>query len=232
MKNLNEKIEKIKNQLEAEKTIRIDAHKAIIEVIKEIVAANGGEIEMTELYDEFDILPIAVAYDGGNHPEYDSQMFSEVKLVSINKRGELVFELEDEVDVCYDRLLYDDIVMVFETLVLWQDIVDGMTDNDADNVAEETDIVAEYEMRIVEVSCYNCDRDAADIMQNKHYDSIDEIINDINANSPHQDYPCRASDMCIYSIDKYIENLNDENYPTEYFVIKIYLKKEFGTLFA
>lgn len=221
MKNLNEKIEKIKNQLEAEKTIRIDAHKAMIEVIKEIVAANGGEIEMTELYDEFDILPMAVAYDGGNHPDYASQMFSEVKSVSINKRGELVFELDDEVDVCYDRLLYDDIVMVFETLVLWQDIVDGMTDN----VAEETDIVAEYEMRIVEADCYNCDRDAADIMQNKHYDSIDEVINDINANSPKQDYPCGVTNITIYSIDKYIENLNDEYYPTEHFVIKIYLKK-------
>ena len=225
MKNLNEKIEKIKNQLEAEKTIRIDAHKAMIEVIKEIVAANGGEIEMTELYDEFDIPPIEVAYDGSNHPDYASQMFSEVKLVSINKRGELVFELEDECDVCYDRLLYDDIVMVFGALVLWQDIVDGMTDNDADNVAEETDIVAEYEMMIVEADCYNCDRDAADIMQNKHYDSIDEVINDINANSPKQDCPCGVTNICVYSIDKYIENLNDEYYPTECFIIKIYLKK-------
>lgn len=221
MSNLIEKIQNVKGQLENETAIRIKTHKAMIETIKEIVASNGGEIDMVDLYDQFGFMPLAVAYDGGNHPECNSQMFSEVKCISINERGELLFELEDEFGVCHDRLLHDDIIMVFETLADWYNIVNDMTDN----VAEATDNVAEYEMRIVEVSCYHCDRDAADIMQNKHYDSIDEIINDINANSPNQDDTCGVTNIRIYSIDKYIENLNDEGYPTEDFVIKIYLKK-------
>ena len=65
--------------------------------LKGLLALNGGEIQFHE-YDEdgvrIDFNSFCVSYDGGNHPEYDSNCFSEVRSVYI-KDGEIYLDTED-----------------------------------------------------------------------------------------------------------------------------------------
>jgi len=65
--------------------------------LKGLLALNGGKIEFHE-YDEdgvqIDDNSFCVSYDGGNHPEYDSNCFSEVRSVYI-KDGEIYLDTED-----------------------------------------------------------------------------------------------------------------------------------------
>ena len=65
--------------------------------LKGLLCLNGGEIHFHE-YDEHGLIlddnSFCVSYDGGNHPEYDSNCFSEVKSVYI-KDGEIYLDTED-----------------------------------------------------------------------------------------------------------------------------------------
>ena len=47
--------------------------------------------------------PVYVAYDGGNHPEYNSNVFSEVKAI-FKKRGKLYLDIEDDSAYPIERL--------------------------------------------------------------------------------------------------------------------------------
>lgn len=58
---------------------------------------------------------IAVAYDGGNHPEYASCVISVVNGIWIDEKGTIMFGLEEEA-VSIDRITTDDLVYIVETL--------------------------------------------------------------------------------------------------------------------
>lgn len=58
---------------------------------------------------------IAVTYDGGNHPEYDSSVISVVYAIYIDEKGNIMFDLEEEaVDI--DRITTDDLVYIVTEL--------------------------------------------------------------------------------------------------------------------
>lgn len=57
----------------------------------------------------------AVCYDGGNHPEYASNMYSTVRKIYVNHNGELIFETEDGC-LTVDRILVCDLADVTETV--------------------------------------------------------------------------------------------------------------------
>lgn len=137
MSNIIERINIVKGQLIIADKVRVATYNAMVNSIKEIVASNGGSIDMVDLYDEFDFIPIAVCYDGGFHPEYSSSMFSQLKSVFLDGNGILSFELEDEYDVCYDRILYCDMQSIFEELADWQKIVSDMTSDDMTCVSDK-----------------------------------------------------------------------------------------------
>lgn len=81
--------------------------------ITDAVNNNGGSIEFDC---ESDGEYISVAYDGGNHPEYASNVFSTVYGVSMHRNGYLVLETEDcpEYDFTYVDTV--DVVKIAEAI--------------------------------------------------------------------------------------------------------------------
>ena len=66
-----------------------DAREVAIEVLINLCKDNGGTIEVAE--DNF----ICVTYDGGHHPEWATNTFSEVKAVFV-KDNKLYLNTEDD----------------------------------------------------------------------------------------------------------------------------------------
>ena len=50
--------------------------------------------DIDEIY-EMGLDPICISYDGGNHPEYASNVFSEVECVYLDEYDKIVIECED-----------------------------------------------------------------------------------------------------------------------------------------
>ena len=69
--------------------------KACLRYLKSTLKKNGGRID----FDEDEDGSISVPYDGGNHPEYASNLYSVVNSVYFNKRGEIVLDIEDDNEV-------------------------------------------------------------------------------------------------------------------------------------
>ncbi len=65
---------------------------ACMSYIKKVLKENNNEISWD--VDEFDET-VTVTYDGGRHPEYDSNAFSCVYGVRLNERGKILLNTED-----------------------------------------------------------------------------------------------------------------------------------------
>ena len=64
--------------------------------INELLKENKGEITWDyEELDEYGLIPITMAYDGENHPEYASNCFSSVWGVSLNHDEEILVDTDD-----------------------------------------------------------------------------------------------------------------------------------------
>lgn len=86
---------------EVYREVRKRIRKAFISNIKTyLINLNTTELEVTgEAYDEYQMNngSLYIAYDGGNHPEYASNMFSEVETIKVDDSNEIVIETEDGV---------------------------------------------------------------------------------------------------------------------------------------
>lgn len=84
-----------------------DYLKSLLEEHKTILFNYGGDNQEE---------CVTISYDGGNHPEYASNVFSEVISVSLNNKGEVTFEIEDSCDYHIDDVqtldLYDAIYSI------------------------------------------------------------------------------------------------------------------------
>lgn len=65
------------------------------EALKDAVASNGGAIDLSECDDS-----VCISYDGGRHPEYNSNCYSDVYSVKLGDNGELAFEIAES--DCYE----------------------------------------------------------------------------------------------------------------------------------
>lgn len=96
-------------------------YKAIKEVreiasayLKEIVRSKGGKITND---DDDELLDgIAIAYDGGNHPEYASSAVCSLLSIVLNDKDELEFNVEDEDGLDLSRISTTDLVYIVDTL--------------------------------------------------------------------------------------------------------------------
>jgi len=81
--------------------------------LKEIVRSKGGKIinDKDELLDG-----IAIAYDGGRHPEYASSMLCTLLSIVLNDKDELEFNVEDEDGLDLSRIDTSDLVYIVDTL--------------------------------------------------------------------------------------------------------------------
>ncbi len=92
-------MDKIMENIEKFRKISFETHKckmAAMEHIKELLLQyKGGNVEISEIANEMSIDQIFVAYDGGYHPERDSNLFSEVENVYLDDKGVVKVETED-----------------------------------------------------------------------------------------------------------------------------------------
>ena len=92
--------------------------------LKGLLALNGGEIQFHE-YDEegvqIDFNSFCVSYDGGNHPEYNSNCFSEVRSVYI-KDGEIYLNIEDSDEYSIKNVSDREIIEL--CLYIYSDLMD------------------------------------------------------------------------------------------------------------
>ena len=87
--------------------------KSCIEHIKGILNnVEGKKLSWDyDTLDEYGLDPISMGYDGGNHPEYASNMFSNVEGVRLSDNDDIIINLEDGemyIDYIYNVVeLYD-----------------------------------------------------------------------------------------------------------------------------
>lgn len=67
---------------------------AAVKQVKDIVGFYNNSVEVSLIAMEMGVENISVAYDGGNHPEYASNVFSEVERVYV-REDRLFVETED-----------------------------------------------------------------------------------------------------------------------------------------
>lgn len=89
-----------KFQLVADEYFNIQGklRKACYRYLKSILKKNGGRID----FDNDEDGSITVPYDGGNHPEYASNMSSVVSSVYFKGHGEILLDIEDESEYSLD----------------------------------------------------------------------------------------------------------------------------------
>lgn len=113
MKNLdkiNEKYGEVKNVRNKFVDIQNEVQKQCVEFLESLIDSNGGEI-VGDLLDG-----VYVAYDGGNHPEYASTMASVIERIYV-ENGKLYFDLEDESQYSFDRVIVNDLIWVCEDIM-------------------------------------------------------------------------------------------------------------------
>lgn len=113
MKNLdkiNEKYGEVKNVCNKFVDIQNEMQKQCVEFLKSLVDSNGGEI-VGDLLEG-----VYVAYDGGNHPEYATTMASNVERIYVED-GTLYFDIEDETQYSFDRVMVNDLIWVCEDIM-------------------------------------------------------------------------------------------------------------------
>lgn len=74
--------------------------------------APGEKID----FNDYDDVNPTIGYDGGRHPEYASDMFSDVWGMKL-QMGKIVFEIDEDDSYEIDRVPVEDIAALVDTLV-------------------------------------------------------------------------------------------------------------------
>ena len=64
--------------------------------------------------DAIDDLYVTVSYDGGRHPEYASNAFSNVNYVYINDKGRIVLDIDDCEEYEIENITFDELYALSE----------------------------------------------------------------------------------------------------------------------
>lgn len=64
--------------------------------------------------DAIDDLYVTVSYDGGRHPEYASNAFSNVNYVYINDKGKIVLDIDDCEEYEIENITFDELYALSE----------------------------------------------------------------------------------------------------------------------
>lgn len=222
MNNLIEKYQTLSEDLSCLNTNTNNLRKKLVEFINESCNNFMYGFINTSSFDEYGIPIPLVCYDGGDNPDTESSVFSTLYSITSTDDGGFVVDLEQEHNVDESRILFCDIQDIFESVGLFISQEFGNTD-ETDKMSY-TDINAEYEPTILMVDTDYCGRDLADSMQNKSYDTFDEVIDEINGELD-EDSHITKFDVHFITPNDLIRRLNDEFYPSEEYVIKIYIKK-------
>ena len=95
MSDLKHKIEKNIKEYEAACNVLTACANNAIKQIKDIVKTYKNSIDVSKISSDMGLSGVCLIYDGGNHPEYASNVFSEVERVYV-REDRLFVETEDE----------------------------------------------------------------------------------------------------------------------------------------
>ena len=105
--------------IDAEKKARETSSEFIKALVKEI-SPEDSRVDFDDYTDDIDSLYLTIAYDGGNHVEYASNMCSTVNAVYLqtNSKGEeeILLDIEDDSEYELERVLTIDALAVAEAL--------------------------------------------------------------------------------------------------------------------
>ena len=112
-KNFENTFEKV---AELNKQLREECCDYLRKVLKE----NGNSIDLQSEEEDDDI--VCVTYDGGNHPEYAANPYSQVYSVFFNEEDNKIYlETEDCDEYCIDRV--DSVMEVYDVCSLVRNIM-------------------------------------------------------------------------------------------------------------
>ena len=88
--------------------------------LRKVLKENGNSIDLQSEEKDDDI--VCVTYDGGNHPEYAANPYSQVYGIFLNEKdNEIYLNIEDADEYCLDRV--DSVLEVYNICLLVQSIM-------------------------------------------------------------------------------------------------------------
>ena len=88
--------------------------------LRKVLKENGNSIDLQSEDEDDDI--VCVTYDGGNHPEYAANPYSQVYGIFLNEKdNEIYLNIEDSDEYCLDRV--DSVLEVYNICLLVQSIM-------------------------------------------------------------------------------------------------------------
>lgn len=88
--------------------------------LRKALKENGNSIDLQSEDEDYYI--VCVTYDGGNHPEYAANPYSQVYGIFLNEKdNEIYLNIEDADEYCLDRV--DSVLEVYNICLLVQSIM-------------------------------------------------------------------------------------------------------------
>ena len=104
-------MERVKEILEQIRPLQTEAQQRSIAYLKKVLEeAEGKRIDIDEEKSGY----LWVTYDGGRHPEHNSNVFSTLHGVFLNEQGRICLEIDDCEEYEIDRINWDDVVSIAE----------------------------------------------------------------------------------------------------------------------
>lgn len=105
-----------------EKVAELNKHlrEECCDYLRKVLKENGNSIDLQSEDEDYAI--VCVTYDGGNHPEYAANPYSQVYGIFLNEKdNEIYLETEDCDEYCIDRV--DSVMEVYNICLLVQSIM-------------------------------------------------------------------------------------------------------------
>lgn len=104
-------MERVKEILGQIRPLQKEAQQRSEAYLKKVLEeAEGKRIDIDEEESGY----LCVTYDGGRHPEYDSNPFSTIHGVFLNEQGKICLDIDDCEEYGIDRINWDDVVSIAE----------------------------------------------------------------------------------------------------------------------
>lgn len=140
---MENKINKFKETLNEYADAKRKIRKECLEMLKEICnRVEDKNIDLSNFKDylyDFGMCYPTISYDGGRHPEYDTNMYSDVNGFRIE--GEkIIFDIEDCSDYSEDRVSTDDLIDICDTFIECEedgDYIIGVSVYNVEDVEED-----------------------------------------------------------------------------------------------
>lgn len=107
-------MKKVNELLDQMQPMRAEVKKRCLAYLKRVL--KKAKDKRLDFYDEngngYGGEFVCVSYDGGRHPEYGSNVFSNVNGIFLNDKGEVTLDTEDDSEYKIENITWDELVNV------------------------------------------------------------------------------------------------------------------------